>query len=291
MLNAEDDQTKNKIVVDNINQDYGGSFIPALTAKMASYPNHHIYVDELMLPKIEKHPQVAKELEKIVQSFKQSSGGRCMWLAVAGIEDGKPEDFNKDYMQSIFKSFYIPVLQFPLRSTRAVVQEALGGKTNTTVDVTGGLTANIDINLPDNLVEGIKPVIITYEDGNLSQGVRQAMEIVNDEEGSRGVAILTTASGITAQYDDICAAAVATGRLPPIWYSWYDSKGVSSTDVADWLHKRESGQQVGDLVTDYLMSRGWEDRTVIVVDKHGYGGRVENLGMRAVYRLIIVKQK
>jgi hypothetical protein len=61
--------------------------------------------------------------------------------------------------------------------------------------------------------------------------------------------------------------------------------------VAEWLHKRESGQEVGDLLTDKVMSRGWEDRTVIVVDKDGdgYGYGVENLGMRAVFRLIIVK--
>ena len=61
-----------------------------------------------------------------------------------------------------------------------------------------------------------------------------------------------------AQYEKICVAAKAAGRPHPIWYSCKDGEGDSSTAVAEWLEKR-------DLMTDDWISRGWEDKTIIVM--------------------------
>ena len=99
---------------------------------------------------------------------------------------------------------------------------------------------------------------------------------------------------ITTFIDDtnvkkICEAVQSAGRPAPIWYPSLFYKGVSAEEVVTWLEKTQSGQEERDLVTDINMSRGWEGRTVIVVNRSG--GFDVNMGMRAVSRLVNVEVK
>ena len=190
----------------------------------------------------------------------------------------------------MFKSFYIPILRFPLRSTRAIVSEALPDTTNTTVQIGPAYLTHIDLDLPDNLVEGVAPVYFKFLDptdrSELFNAVLKAFQHVQQTEGTKGVTILTNRYGIQ-HFETICDAANEAGRPTPLWYSCKDGEGDSTDRVADWVVKRDR-----DLVTDDWISRGWEDTTIIVVNMINMDtSRIENLAMRTISRLIIVQSE
>ena len=81
------------------------------------------------------------------------------------------------------------------------------------------MKSNVDIQFPDNLVEGIQPDILEYEYGNevgKKQKLREAVEIVNNTEGKKGVAILCFYSG---DITTICQVVEEAGRPKPLVYS------------------------------------------------------------------------
>merc|ERR1719319_1893630 len=108
------------------------------------------------------------------------------------------------------------------------------------------------------------------------------MELVNKEEGGRGVAVLVNAFG--ANYIDMAVNGVkAAGRAIPLVYRKWNSsqEATSDGDVEDWLEGRRDRP---DLVADVNVSRGWEERTIVVleIDSVSYG--VENLYLRTISR-------
>jgi hypothetical protein len=285
-INSENAVTQNNIILDFFCLQKGESFIPVLEEKLKDYTNHSVYVDELFLPRVEEHSKMAEDLDKLLPLL----NGCCLWLAIAGIYKGKLEDFGK--LKQVFKSFYIPVLRFPLRSTRAIVSEALPDTTNTTVQIGPAYLTHIDIDLPDNLVEGVAPVYFKFLDPTdrheLFKAILKAFQLVQQTEGTSGVTILTNGYGIQ-HFETISGAAKDAGRPIPLWYSCKDGEGDSTDRVAEWLVQRDR-----DLVTDDWISRGWEDTTIIVVNmrnKETSMSRIENLAMRTISRLIIVQSE
>ena len=80
----------------------------------------------------------------------------------------------------MFKYFYIPVFEYPLRSTKGLVETAVDGVTIYKVVRTAGeygYKTKIDLILPDNLKEGIKPVTIqcSYDGAGIIGAVTKAM--------------------------------------------------------------------------------------------------------------------
>merc|ERR1712183_1222681 len=92
-------------------------------------------------------------------------------------------------------------MTYPLRSTKEIVTHALSNNQQTTY-VTSGHVAHLNLQIPDNLVSGFCPETVTVamdswtqplkpEDQiKLTEGVRQAMEIVKTGEGKRGVVLI-----------------------------------------------------------------------------------------------------
>ena len=55
--------------------------------------------------------------------------------------------------------------------------------------------------------------------------------------------------------------------------------------------KGERGEETRDLLACSFVSRGWEARTVVVMDCNKFVNPSENLAMRAVSRLVVVRCK
>ena len=143
-----------------------------------------------------------------------------MWLAVAGIYKGEAEHFTMENMQAVFPSppFHIPDLRYPLRSTRKIVETAIQDKNKTPVYVAGNMKSKVDIEFPDNLVEGIEPDILEFKKGKVEKKLKlkEALEIVNNTEGKKVVAILCYNSG---DITTICQAVKEADRPKQLVYS------------------------------------------------------------------------
>ena len=71
-------------------------------------------VDELIMPHPKYHQQWAQDLQRL-----QNLAQPLLWIACAGIIDGKPEHFKRPYLRSILPSdFHIPEMDLPLRNTK-----------------------------------------------------------------------------------------------------------------------------------------------------------------------------
>ena len=139
----------------------------------------NIFIDELHLPALSDHLKIAAELRDWVKELKVQGGS--LWLALAGFLDishNIAKVYRKEHLEDLFKDFFIPSLQIPLRSTKLVVKEAVGGRNKMSVLVTGQLSSNIDLSLPDNMTEGLKPDVFqaaAWDQAGIKEGVRQAM--------------------------------------------------------------------------------------------------------------------
>ena len=122
-----------------------------------------------------------------------------------------------------------------------------------------------------------------------SRKINEAMEVVGHRQGKQGVAILFNYWS-RIQWKDhsrvvkwIMDGLKEAGR-EAIHYSCEYGKGVSEERLAQWIKNRGDV----DLVSDLCVARGWEDNTVVVVDCNE-GRGVENLYMRAISNLIVIK--
>ena len=146
-----------------------------------------------------------------------------------------------------------------------------------------GYKTKIDLILPDNLKEGIKPVTIqcSYDGAGIIGAVTKAMQLVQQTGGAREVAILGDDIFDTALAEWISTACNQAGRPSHLLYNGCDSGGASA---AAWLRTRDR-----DLVTDSAMCGGWEDNTVIVVSTSSQYNR-ENMARCTLGRVIIVEK-
>ena len=156
--------------------------------------------------------------------------------------------------------------------------------------VTGQLSSNIDLSLPDNMTEGLQPDFfeVAWDEAGIKEGVRQAMQLVQDREGASGVVILGTLA-LIEQVSWIKEGINAVGRPEPLVYTIFDNidEGTLGAKLIEWLHRSERGEETRDLLACPFVSRGWEARTVVVLD---CGNLAENLALRAVSRLVVVRK-
>ena len=120
--------------------------------------------------------------------------------------------------------------------------------------------------------------------------IKNAMKIIEQRQGKRGVPILINMTGTTdiGEYGRIIRIVkrgVAEAKRNAIVNSSHVGTGESEEVIRAWLKDRGSI----DLIADLGVARGWEDSTVVVVDCVGDHVGVGNLCMRAVGLLIIVR--
>lgn len=142
------------------------------------------------------------------------------------------------------------------------------------------------------MTEGIQPDIflIEWDEAGIVDGVTQAMQLVKEREGSTGVVILGTLLP-SEELLWIKRGIKLSGRPDPLVYKTGllgEDDTAAATEVGHWLDRAGEGEENRDLVACIYVSRGWEARTVVVLDR---GILAENLGLRAVSRLVVVKKK
>jgi len=221
-----------------------------------------------------------------------------IWVAVAGIDDGKDADFEPENLKKLMPMFTLAQLDMPLRSTTAVLQAA-GLNTQNAKKmhyVTGYVKTNINISVPSNLLPGVKTDYFYYHDSNnkdqVVQAVKEAREAMVTRMGQSGVAWIIDDSYSTSYYDWICEGSRQARPLspPPLYYIGYAGKDAAAKDVKQWLQNSHGGQEDRDIILGREVVRGWEVQAAIILDTDSFY-TVSNLVMRGMSHVIMVKKK
>ena len=184
MISFEEEGVQKNLFLDFLSNFDGASVLTQIRKLVKErYRTTNVFIDELHLPALSDHPKIAAELQDWVKELKVQGGS--LWLALAGfldISDDIAKVYEKEHLQELFKDFFLPRLQIPLRSTKLLVKEAVGERNRSSVMVTGQLSSNIDLSLPDNMTEGLQPDVfeVAWDEAGIKEGVRQAMQLVQD---------------------------------------------------------------------------------------------------------------
>merc|ERR1719507_1047028 len=169
-----------------------------LQKKMRSMQAGSWMVDELIMPEPSRHTKWAgelKELRELQQMRSQPGSPLLLWISIAGIIDGKPEDFKHNYLAPLMPGFHMPVMEIPLRNTRNTLKLAgLDSKdANKTAVVTYGMNTNPSYSLPPNLMSGIECRQIKVkknDNAELEKAVEAAYNEILVRSGGKGFPIL-----------------------------------------------------------------------------------------------------
>merc|ERR1712126_46674 len=127
-----------------------------------------VMVDELVIPGHDDeeemkilHEQVIKDLEQLQNHFEAQPAKPPLWIACAGIEQGKAEHFERSYLTSILPpAFHLPDMDVPLRNTKQTLAMAglEGNKGVKGLDRYSGQSTNTNpvYKVPSHLMEGVE---------------------------------------------------------------------------------------------------------------------------------------
>ena len=290
--------------------------LPELTLRnllevVITWPPSGWMVDELIMPSSLHHQQFTKELRQLQNHFEVQPGKPPLWIACAGIKDGKAEQFERSYMASILPpAFHLPEMSMPLRNTKKTLAMAglEGNKNVKEFDYFGSFSiqTNPVYKVPEHLITGVAGKEFHVKNkGDKEEVVRvvkEACEEVFRRTGGAGFPLLcndsigttihTIKGGIeragatalvyklTRMYDNVTKRMTTSSQV-------YDGC-CSEAEVEDWLRRRRSMEAKIVLFADTDVSRGWEASHVLVIDFGGRSG-LENLVMRTVGYCAIVK--
>jgi hypothetical protein len=253
------------------------------------------YVDEALLPDPADPSTVTSSLQHLVSSL---TPGRRLWLGVAGVSQGQDQHLDQSYLRTLLSPLHLPDMRTPLRSCRSILQAAgLGsGAGSGTLAVGygtgGGGRTSIQYQLPQNLLDGLPSLQLTFRPASLDQTMARARQEMARRLGPRGIPVIC-ASGYSWEVQAVVAAVTAARPgTPPLIYTYNSSVAGQATEstVSGWLVRRERGEEERDMVVGSQEVRGWEtDAAIVVIHKRG-SGREANCVMRAVAHVITLTE-
>ena len=196
-------------------------------------------VDELIMPHPKYHQQWAQDLQKL-----QNLAQPHLWIACAGIIDGKHEHFKRSYLTSVLPSdFHIPEMDMPLRNTKETLAMA-GLESNTQVKslAFGALSTKTNpvYKIPKQLIAGVKGNEFLVNNVNdhdeLARVVEVACQEVLRRTGGTGFPVLSNVfddSKISTVMRDLHRAGASA-----LVYVPNTKHCCTETEVEEWLRER-----------------------------------------------------
>jgi len=244
------------------------------------------------------HQQWSKDLEQLQKHIETQTTKPHLWIACAGIKDGKTEHFERSYLTSVLpRVFHLPQMDIPLRNTKQTLAMA-GLEGNTMVkglNEYGGsslIKTNPVYTVPTLLIDGVqgKKFLVnnSRDEDEVASVVEAACKEVLGRTGGVGFPLI-----FDDYYDDSKIKIVKRGLeragATALIYHRYSNESCSEGEVGEWLRRRRSGEEERVLILDQYVTRGWEASHLLVVSSGGTG--FENFIMRAVGYCCIVKEK
>merc|ERR1712107_689756 len=123
-------------------------------------------VDELVIPGAFEdeeetkrlHEHFTKELEQLQNHLEAQPAKPPLWIACAGIKEGKTEHFERSYLTSILPpAFHLPKMDIPLRNTKQTLAMAglEGNKGIKRLDYHSSTSTDPVYRVPECLMEGV----------------------------------------------------------------------------------------------------------------------------------------
>ena len=260
-----------------------------LFKKMSSMPAGSWMVDELCMPNPKDHTKWAAVLQNMRNHMLGQPGHLVLWISIAGIVYGKPDNFKHTHLAPLMPGFHLPVMEFPLRNTKEVIKLAgLDSKdTNKTVYVASSRT-NPCYSLPPNLMCGVLCQEIKVKknnDAELSKAVETGCVIMLDRTAGSGFPVLADFSKPVSRSSVVAAVQRILGTT--LLYTNYGSKENEATEaeVEEWVRRWKRGEERRALITDQWISRGWEASAVLAIGS----SQTENLVMRTCGFCFLIK--
>jgi len=231
-------------------------------------------------------------LEQLQNHFEAQPSKPPLWIACAGIDNGKAAFFERSYLTSILPpAFHLPEMDVPLRNTKQTLTLA-GLEENKGVkelnNYTSSTKTNPVYNIPTNLMEGVegKEFLVNsrYDDEEMEGVVEEATREVLKRTGGAGFPLLCH------DYIDSTLSAVKRGveRAGATVLVYHREESCSEVEVEEWLRRKRSGEEERVLIAGQDVSRGWECSHVLVAFLYEHG--LENLVMRTVGYCALVKK-
>ena len=159
---------------------YHDTFFSDLKKVVWKHPGYNTFIDELTLPMM--GIKIAPEIRKIVLEMRMPHITPCLWITIAGIYYGTGEDFSLEKLQAAFPDFFIPILRFPMRNCKQIISYVLGNNKQLEFDHDGDSgTSFLDIDIPDNLMEGLEPTDVGV---GYARVIEKAMRLVGERQGN-----------------------------------------------------------------------------------------------------------
>ena len=258
------------------------------------YERDPFHLDECEM--IRMHVQWRRDLEQLKSQIEaQTEKPRLLWIACAGIEEGKTEHFKQSYLTTVLSPvFHIPQMDLPLRNTKqTLVMAGLEGNTDVkglnTSSTKSKAKSNPVYKIPDLLMAGVqgKEFLFNNRDDadELATVVETACKEILRRTGGAGFPILCDSWNDSKI--SIVKRGVERAGGTALIFNRYPKESCSEVEVEEWLRRRRSGEEKRCLILDWEVSRGWEASHVLVVAFNGDG--LENLVMRTVGYCALVK--
>ena len=220
------------------------------------------------------------------------TGHHLLWISIAGIRHGKPEDFKHNYLAPLMTGFHVPMMELPLRNTKEVLKLAGldSNNANKTALVTGA-TSNPSYTLPLNLMSGLQCQQITAKNqkgrlnvAELSKAVEAGCHVMMQRTAGSGFPVLLVYTS-SLEISTVVTAVQRVVEALLYTYMGRENNEATEAEVEDWLKKWKRGKEKRALVTDEVISRGWEGSAVLAIGSK----ETENLVMRTCGFCFLIK--
>ena len=271
--------------------------LSSLLKEATTWPPGSWMVDELIMPEPSKHQQWAKELQQLKRHIEAQTGNPHLWIAMAGIENGKAEHFEQYYLTTLLPPvFHLPEMEIPLRTTKQVLAMAhLEGNTHVKdLGLIGAqpVSTNPVYKVPDQLINGVKGRRFVfndkYDNEELTSVTEAACKEVFRRTGGAGFPVLCDTFH-NSQISFVKRGVERSGCTALIYQRNKQTECCSEAEVEEWLRRRRNGEEKRCLITDGHSYRGWEASHTLVISLSGSG--YENLVMRTVGYCAVVVPK
>merc|ERR1712130_206783 len=223
-----------------------------------------------------------------------------LWIACAGIKEGKTEHFERSYLTSVLpRVFHLPQMDIPLRNTKQTLAMA-GLEGNTMVkglNEYGGsslIKTNPVYTVPTLLIDGVqgKKFLVnnSRDEDEVASAVEAACKEVLGRTGGAGFPLLLNYPEYYPHSKiRILKRGVERAGATALIYQDDSKESCSEGEVEEWLRRRRSGEEERVLILDQNAIRGWEASHLHVVFCDGDG--LANLVMRAVGYCCVVREE
>ena len=66
------------------------------------------------MPEPKDHQQWTKEMQKVKSHIEAQTGKPFLWIACAGIREGKAKHFKLSYLTTVLPGFHLPIMDIPM---------------------------------------------------------------------------------------------------------------------------------------------------------------------------------